>query len=280
MKSTYSLVIDIKRNIYEQITVKQEDTKSRYLSITLTDDNLPLNLISHTVKAFILKPDGTKVFNSVNILDATQGKIEIELTTQALAIPGEIKIELVIYGVDGSILSTKVFSISVEKTLRDDAAIESANEFSALTKAMTDLENAIGSAGQLTALHQDVADAKVLQPALHQDIIDSNTTKTNLDASTQQAETSLRKIVETGNKTFTINANQFTLASDGEFYQYTLNHNCHSSNIIVYIYDANNELLFPVYSIIDDNNILIETYGEALTVRVVINISYMSVLPI
>lgn len=117
MKSTYSLVVDIKRNIYEQITVKQEDTKSRYLSITLTDDNLPLNLTSHTVKVYVLKPDNTKVFNNVNILDAMQGKIEIELTSQALVLPGEIKIELVIYGTDTSILSTKVFSVNVEKKI-------------------------------------------------------------------------------------------------------------------------------------------------------------------
>lgn len=278
MKSIYSFVIDIKRNIYGRITVKQEDTKSRYLDITLTDDNLPINLTNHTVKVFILKQDNTKVFNSVNILDATEGKIEIELTTQALVLAGEIKIELVIYGVDGSILSTKVFSVNVEKTLRDDSAIESSNEFSALTDALSDIENAIGSAGQLTALHQDVVDAKVLQPVLHQDIIDGNTTKTNLDTSTQKAETTLAKITQTGNKTFTINANQFVLSSDGKFYEYTLNHNCNSSNIIVYIYDASNNPLFPIYSIIDSNKIKVKTYGEAMTVRVVINISYMSVL--
>lgn len=295
MKSTYSLVIDIKRNIYEQITLKQEDTKSRYLSITLTDDNLPLNLTSHTVKVFILKPDNTKVFNNVNILDATQGKIEIELTTQALALPGEIKIELAIYGVDTSILSTKIFSVNVEKTLRDDTAIESSNEFSALTNALGDIELAkesVGIVGSVnnelkknitdgnklhTDLNSDITNATNIKSGLETSIKNGNTAKTALDDSRQQAETTLAKIIQTGNKEFFIQANRFTLNSSSGFYETTLQHDCNSKAIIAYLYDDNGNLLPPVYRLVDFNNILIKL-NSPIQIRVVINISYMSVL--
>ncbi|MFX0548199.1 BppU family phage baseplate upper protein [Hathewaya histolytica] len=138
-KSIYNLPIDIKKEIYDKITVKQEDTKSRYLNITLTDNSLPIDLTGHTVKVFILKPDQSKIFNNVKVLNPKEGKIEVELTTQALLLPGDINLELVIYGSDSSILSSKILSICIEKKLRDDKAIESTNEFRALGDALTKL---------------------------------------------------------------------------------------------------------------------------------------------
>ncbi|CAM3017786.1 BppU family phage baseplate upper protein [Hathewaya histolytica] len=138
-KSIYNLPIDIKKEIYDKITVKQEDTKSRYLNITLTDNSLPIDLTGHTVKIFILKPDKSKIFNNVKVLNPKEGKIEVELTTQALLLPGDINLELVIYGSDNSILSSKILSICIEKKLRDDKVIESTNEFGALGDALTKL---------------------------------------------------------------------------------------------------------------------------------------------
>lgn len=179
--------------------------------------------------------------------------------------------------------------------MRDDAAIESSNEFSALTNALGDIEQAketVGIAGSVndelkknitdgTKLHTDLGtdinNATNTKSGLEATILEGNTTKTNLDNTKQQAETTLGKITQTGNKIFTVTLDKFILNSSSGLYEYTLTHNCQSSNVIAYLYNTNKDSLFPVYKVVDDNNILIKLY-EPLTIKVVINISYMSVL--
>lgn len=65
--------------------------------------------------------------------------VEVQLTSQMLAVPGIVDAELVIYeGLE--ILSSMNFKISVEESFRSDSSIESSNEFSALTKTLWEIE--------------------------------------------------------------------------------------------------------------------------------------------
>ena len=92
-----------------------------------------------TVRVYGLKPDGTKVFNNLTIINAARGLAELQLTTQMLVKPGCLKLELVIYEAT-DILSTTKFDINIISCLRDDEAIESTNEFSALTLGLSKLD--------------------------------------------------------------------------------------------------------------------------------------------
>lgn len=139
MATTKQLTLDINKDMYQTIDAKQNDTKSRFIEFTLIDNSLPYDLTDSTVKIFGNKPDNTIIFNNVTITDATNGIVTVELTSQALAVVGALVCELVIYGSDSSILSSKIFIINVTKSIRSDSAVESQNEFTLLTAALASL---------------------------------------------------------------------------------------------------------------------------------------------
>ena len=134
MKFLRKINLEINKDLYNPIQVKQGDN-SRYLLFNLLDNGVPFDLENKTVRVYGLKPDGTKVFNNLTIINAARGLAELQLTTQMLVKPGCLKLELVIYEAT-DILSTTKFDIDIISCIRDDGAIESTNEFSALTVAL------------------------------------------------------------------------------------------------------------------------------------------------
>ncbi len=134
MKFLRKINLEINKDLYNPIQVKQGDN-SRYLLFNLLDNGVPFSLENKTVRVYGLKPDGTKVFNNLTIINAARGLAELQLTTQMLVKPGCLKLELVIYEAT-DILSTTKFDIDIISCIRDDGAIESTNEFSALTVAL------------------------------------------------------------------------------------------------------------------------------------------------
>lgn len=134
MKFPKKVDIDVSKDLYNPIQVKQSDN-ARYLLFRILDNGVPFDLSNKTVRVYGLKPDGTKVFNNLTIINAARGLAELQLTTQMLVKPGCLKLELVIYEAT-DILSTTKFDIDIISCIRDDGAIESTNEFSALTVAL------------------------------------------------------------------------------------------------------------------------------------------------
>lgn len=126
--------IDIDKKYLKKIIAKQGDIKSRYLLFRFFNDNGIINLNKATVRIYINKPDGTQIFNDL-VIDKVNNLAELELTTQALALAGILECELFI-SENGATLSNIPFEIEVVKTLKKDSAIESTNEFSALTNAL------------------------------------------------------------------------------------------------------------------------------------------------
>jgi lysophospholipase L1-like esterase len=140
LQITKKIILDIDKNIYTKIDAKQNDVNSRFIEITLINNGLPLNLTGNTVKIFAIKSDNTIIFNNVEIIDYSLGRIKVELTSQALAVIGNLECELVVYGLNSSILSSKAFIINVIKSIRNDEAVESADEFTALTNALNTVQ--------------------------------------------------------------------------------------------------------------------------------------------
>ena len=138
MKFLRKINLEINKDLYNPIQVKQGDN-SRYLLFNLLDNGVPFSLENKTVRVYGLKPDGTKVFNNLTIINAARGLAELQLTTQMLVKPGCLKLELVIYEAT-DILSTTKFDIDIISCIRDDESTESTNEFSALTLGLSKLD--------------------------------------------------------------------------------------------------------------------------------------------
>lgn len=125
------------KNNYRRLNAMQGDIKTRYLLVNLYSNNLAYDLSNCTVKIYGLKRDKTIFFNNAVITNEKLGQFEIELTNQALAVAGELKIQILVLGAAGEKLTSSAFFIDVGESIIDENAIESANEFNALTESLT-----------------------------------------------------------------------------------------------------------------------------------------------
>lgn len=133
MAQTYNkLKIDIKEPVTDIITAKQNDSNSRFLDVYLYDGGVPIDLTGHEVRIYMLKADGTEVFNNGEITNATAGRCQFELTDQALGAYGKLLCEFSIWYDNVQILTSPTFDIFVVKNLRTNGSIESSNEYGAL----------------------------------------------------------------------------------------------------------------------------------------------------
>lgn len=136
--NTKIVKLDINRNLYDILTAKQGDTQSRFLLFQLLDGAIPFSLENRSVKVFATKPDGKEVFNDLIINDRVKGYCTLELTNQMLAVPGLLKLELMVIEGDKK-LTTNVFYMDVKKSINSENAIVSTNEFSALLNGLASL---------------------------------------------------------------------------------------------------------------------------------------------
>lgn len=145
MATTFNrLYIEINKNVQDIVTAVQGDTKSRFLDVTLFSNGTPINLTGHIARIYMVKPDDTEIFNVGDIKDAPNGRVQFELTSQALAVAGVLETQIIIFDdQETEILSTNKFNIFVTKSLISDNSIESSNEYGALVILFQNLYEAI-----------------------------------------------------------------------------------------------------------------------------------------
>ena len=159
MAKTYNVMkINVKDEITSMITAKEEDLNSRYLDVYLMDDGIPIDLTGHEVRIYGRKPDGTSFFNDGEITDAVNGRCQFPITSQALAAPGTLKVEISIWQNNESILTTQTFDILVATKIRNDDDIESSNEYGALVILFQKLYDFIADVTELLNLVGQPAD--------------------------------------------------------------------------------------------------------------------------
>lgn len=135
-----SINLKIDKELTNPIQAKQGDS-ARYLLINIkNNDGTNFDLTDKTVRLYAIKPDGKQIFNDCKVIDVKNGQIEVQLTTQILAVIGWVKCELLIASTDNIKLSTMYFTIDVIATNVNTAAIESTNEFQALDKALEQID--------------------------------------------------------------------------------------------------------------------------------------------
>lgn len=127
------------------LSAKQFDTdNARSFTFQFIQNNTPFSLNGITVKVGGVKPDGKKIFNDVQIIDSTNGIIELDLTSQMLAANGVLKLEF-IFMKDNIRLSSYPFEINIVPSVTNFNAIESSDEFGALTNALGSVEGTINN---------------------------------------------------------------------------------------------------------------------------------------
>lgn len=162
--NTKIIKFDINNKLYTKLRAKQGDSKSRFLLFQLFDQSKPFSLENRDVRAYMIKPDGTKVFNDLIINDIHSGYCTLELTKQVLAVEGTVKIELMITEGNKK-LTSNIFELKVEESINDEDEIISTNEFDVLLNALASLneyDNYKNDVKNLKAKIEDKADKDIL----------------------------------------------------------------------------------------------------------------------
>lgn len=117
------------------LSAKKGDT-GRKLFITLTDGGRPYMLSQDCYGVFTaLKPDGHIVFHECTVEDNT---VVCKVREQTVAVAGEVRCEIRLYGANGMLLTSACFTLAVDETVYTEGdEIESTDDFSALTALIT-----------------------------------------------------------------------------------------------------------------------------------------------
>lgn len=144
LQVNYRMFVDVRNENKGRIVAKQNDTKTRYLDITITDNGVPIDLTGCEVRIYGRKYDKTEFYNDGSMQDAAAGRCLFEATTQMLAYAGQnVNCEIVVFKDNVQILSTMPFDIFVVESLMGASAIESSNEYGALVILYQNLYEAI-----------------------------------------------------------------------------------------------------------------------------------------
>lgn len=120
----------------ETVLAYQGEVNSRFLQISLIDSDGAINLKNKTVQFYAKKPDGTVIFNNAEVIDESNGIINVMLTSQMSAIDGILSnCEIRVNDQDGAALKFKGINIVIIKAL-PDTDIESSSEFTTLQEIM------------------------------------------------------------------------------------------------------------------------------------------------
>ena len=152
LRTTTDIDVDFYDKKYILINAKQNDKKSRFLSVTCYNHGklYPINSVEYSAYIRYKKADGHSVFNFCEI-DGNR-KIIIELTEQMLAADGICYADLVLVSKgkaevksdtgeiiaidDTGILSTMTFCIDVSETAIENSEIETSKEFIQFNEAL------------------------------------------------------------------------------------------------------------------------------------------------
>ena len=138
MEDVRKAYIDIhKRNVLPIIAVAGDTARAIEFHILASGVIYPLG--GKSIRAWGETPNGASIFADLQITDAAHGIAKLKLTNNMLASGGRLKLMLSIYQ-GNDIVSTIPFELRVSYSLRNDEAVESQNEFTALTQALAQVE--------------------------------------------------------------------------------------------------------------------------------------------
>lgn len=139
----YNVIIDLindSKNKVPQITFNRSDRHTSIIAVKLNADGVSVDISNKTIDIYIKKPDDKKIYSSMQVADAEQGILYIELPTQALTAAGTCTVELRIQESD-EVRIPASFTYNVIDSIIDESSIVSSDEFSALTDKIKEVND-------------------------------------------------------------------------------------------------------------------------------------------
>lgn len=138
--SIYKVTLDLHDTMSKWMLDLKKGDNLRRLDIVLSDDGDPYILGENDSAVLrVKKPDGTILYNYCSVED--DGVISYNFTSQTSAVTGMLECELTIYDSENHKLTSPTFFLRIANTLYSDSEVESQDEFTALTEAISQTNN-------------------------------------------------------------------------------------------------------------------------------------------
>lgn len=170
-------------------SAKQGDKRTRFIRIALTNNGKVFTIpTGYIVIANIKKPDKHFCYNECTVTD---NKVMVELTNQALAAAGTAHCDIEIRDAQNVyVLSSQAFTIEIEETNRNDAAIESCNEITALEKKVQQyIDNVVSTKNDILSVEAAMKVAEAARASAEVDRINAEARRKKSEQDREVAET-------------------------------------------------------------------------------------------
>lgn len=171
------------------VSAKQGDKQTRFIRIALTKGGEAFTIpTGYIAIANIKKPDKHFCYNECNIVD---NKVMVELTNQTLAAAGTAHCDIEIRDSQNVyVLSSQAFTIEIEKSYRNDAAIVSSNEITALEKKVQQyIDNIVQTKEDILSVEAAMKAAEAARASAEVDRINAEARRIKSEKERETAET-------------------------------------------------------------------------------------------
>ncbi|APH24377.1 DUF2479 domain-containing protein [Clostridium botulinum] len=117
MDKPFNLIIDTKRSTYNAVRGLKQGDNNSVLNIILVQNSVPFNLTGLTVRINYKRPDSKIFLQMADVVNATDGKVKINILTKALESIGEVKADLSIFDKDNRKITSATFSMFVDGSI-------------------------------------------------------------------------------------------------------------------------------------------------------------------
>lgn len=124
MEKKFNLLIDTKRTDFNTVRGLKQGDNNSVLNITLVQNSIPFDLNDLTVRINYKRPDNKLFLQMADVVNATEGKIKVNILTKALETAGEIKSDLSIFDSNNRKITSTIFSMFVDASIYKNDYIE------------------------------------------------------------------------------------------------------------------------------------------------------------
>ena len=144
MIPTKTVQLDFWRHPTGILHLVQGEADGRKIQFKITDNGAVFDLTGYTVHLAVKKPDGNIVVNSATITDAEAGIVETVISSQVVAVAGNLHAELHLMK-EGQLSKTFRIVAKVASGVDIDGIEPSVSEFNALQTLIGEMNTAMGA---------------------------------------------------------------------------------------------------------------------------------------
>ena len=147
------------------VHAKQNDSATRYLYVTLTQNGAPYEIPAGTIGTMrVRKPDGTACFydstDTAQAVSISGDVVQCLLVDQALTAAGKAECEVNLYNGEGEKLTSFTFALLIQASVLDDAEIVSSDYYNILTQKIAEAQQAASAASSASAAASSAQEAE------------------------------------------------------------------------------------------------------------------------